>query len=244
MLAGSLPNHRSSQPRFHALKGDRCARACESPSHRRGHWFESSYAHFRKSPAHPREAWRPADQAYAAGRGRRDPRHPDRPVRPRGAPPAPGAGVERVLGGGDALIVMPTGGGKSLCFQLPALVLRERHPGAPGVGLVFSPLIALMEDQVAALRGRGIRATYINSTLKGGPSGRSGRRGSRGASTSWSTRRPSGWGGPASPTRSTRAPGACGCWRSTRPTASVSGATTCAPRIGRWASSGGGWASR
>jgi ATP-dependent DNA helicase RecQ len=73
--------------------------------------------------------------------------------------------IERVLGGGDALIVMPTGGGKSLCFQLPALVLRERHPGAPGVGLVFSPLIALMEDQVAALRGRGIRATYINSTL-------------------------------------------------------------------------------
>ncbi len=73
--------------------------------------------------------------------------------------------VERVLSGGDALVVMPTGGGKSLCFQLPALVLQARHADAPGIGLVFSPLIALMEDQVAALRAKGIKATYINSTL-------------------------------------------------------------------------------
>jgi ATP-dependent DNA helicase RecQ len=73
--------------------------------------------------------------------------------------------IDRVLAGGDALIVMPTGGGKSLCFQLPALVLQARQPDAPGIGLVFSPLIALMEDQVAALRKKGIRATYINSTL-------------------------------------------------------------------------------
>ncbi|MCB9899084.1 MAG: ATP-dependent DNA helicase RecQ [Planctomycetes bacterium] len=68
--------------------------------------------------------------------------------------------VERVLSGGDALVVMPTGSGKSLCYQLPALALPR-----PGVTLVFSPLIALMEDQVAALRKRGVHAQYVNSTL-------------------------------------------------------------------------------
>ncbi|MGE3164559.1 MAG: ATP-dependent DNA helicase RecQ [Planctomycetota bacterium] len=68
--------------------------------------------------------------------------------------------VERVLAGGSALVVMPTGSGKSLCYQLPALAL----PG-PGVTLVLSPLIALMEDQVSALHKRGIRAEYINSSL-------------------------------------------------------------------------------
>lgn len=68
--------------------------------------------------------------------------------------------VDRVMAGGDALVVMPTGSGKSLCYQLPALAL----PG-PGVTLVFSPLIALMEDQVSALKRRGIRAEYVNSTL-------------------------------------------------------------------------------
>ncbi|MEO1130043.1 MAG: RecQ family ATP-dependent DNA helicase [Planctomycetota bacterium] len=73
--------------------------------------------------------------------------------------------IDHVLAGRDALIVMPTGGGKSLCFQLPALVLQAQHAESPGIGLVFSPLIALMEDQVAALRRKGIRATYINSTL-------------------------------------------------------------------------------
>ncbi|MFG0330327.1 MAG: RecQ family ATP-dependent DNA helicase [Phycisphaerales bacterium] len=69
--------------------------------------------------------------------------------------------VDRIMGGGDALVVMPTGSGKSLCYQLPALALP-----APGVTLVFSPLIALMEDQVAALKGKGVRAEYINSTLR------------------------------------------------------------------------------
>jgi len=69
--------------------------------------------------------------------------------------------VGRVMGGGDALVIAPTGSGKSLCFQLPTLGM-ERH----GVGLVFSPLIALMEDQVASLKKRGIRAEYINSTLR------------------------------------------------------------------------------
>ncbi len=72
--------------------------------------------------------------------------------------------IDRVMGGGDALVVMPTGSGKSLCFQLPALALAGSDEG-PGVTLVFSPLIALMEDQVQALRARGIRAGYINSTL-------------------------------------------------------------------------------
>ncbi len=66
--------------------------------------------------------------------------------------------IEQVLGGRDVLCVMPTGGGKSLCYQLPALLL-------PGVTLVISPLIALMKDQVDALNQRGLRATLINSTL-------------------------------------------------------------------------------
>jgi len=68
--------------------------------------------------------------------------------------------VDRMMDRGNALVVMPTGSGKSLCFQLPALAL----PG-PGITLVFSPLIALMEDQVSALRAKGIRAQYINSAL-------------------------------------------------------------------------------
>ena len=68
--------------------------------------------------------------------------------------------VERLMDGGDALVVMPTGSGKSLCYQLPALAMPQ-----PGIALVFSPLIALMEDQVAALRKKGVQAQYINSTL-------------------------------------------------------------------------------
>ncbi|GAB2640853.1 DNA helicase RecQ [Nocardia goodfellowii] len=65
--------------------------------------------------------------------------------------------VEQVIAGGDALVLMPTGGGKSLCYQVPALV-------RPGVGVVVSPLIALMQDQVDALSALGVRAGFLNST--------------------------------------------------------------------------------
>ncbi len=66
--------------------------------------------------------------------------------------------IQDVIAGRDLLVLMPTGGGKSLCYQIPALI-------RPGIGIVVSPLIALMEDQVAALTLLGIRAAYYNSSL-------------------------------------------------------------------------------
>lgn len=65
--------------------------------------------------------------------------------------------IDHVVAGGDAVVLMPTGGGKSLCYQIPALV-------RPGTGVVVSPLIALMQDQVDALRALGVRAGFMNST--------------------------------------------------------------------------------
>lgn len=66
--------------------------------------------------------------------------------------------IRSVLAGDDTLVVLPTGGGKSLCYQLPALLLD-------GITVVVSPLIALMKDQVDGLTAKGIPATFINSSL-------------------------------------------------------------------------------
>ena len=66
--------------------------------------------------------------------------------------------IEHLIDSGDALVLMPTGGGKSLCFQVPALIRA-------GTGVVISPLIALMQDQVAALTQLGVRAAFLTSTL-------------------------------------------------------------------------------
>ncbi|MDD5461137.1 MAG: DNA helicase RecQ [Methylococcales bacterium] len=66
--------------------------------------------------------------------------------------------IEQLLAGQDALVLMPTGGGKSLCYQIPSLI-------RPGVGIVISPLIALMQDQVTALLQLGVKAAFLNSTL-------------------------------------------------------------------------------
>ena len=70
--------------------------------------------------------------------------------------------VAHVVAGGDALVLMPTGGGKSLCYQVPAIV---RQQAGQGVAIVVSPLIALMHDQVGALHEAGVEAAFLNSTL-------------------------------------------------------------------------------
>src|SRR5450759_3339529 len=75
--------------------------------------------------------------------------------------PGQEAAVSAVLAGRDTVVVLPTGGGKSLCFQVPALLM-------PGLTVVVSPLISLMKDQVDALTARGLPAAFINSTLTSG----------------------------------------------------------------------------
>ena len=85
--------------------------------------------------------------------------------------------VKAVLAGENCQVIMPTGMGKSLCFQVPAIVLAEQNQATavsgsdssdyrPGMTLVLSPLIALMKDQVDALVAKGVRATFVNSSLK------------------------------------------------------------------------------
>ncbi len=82
--------------------------------------------------------------------------------------------IDRTLAGGNSLVIMPTGGGKSLCFQVPALVHAQEYNHKisnsrilthPPLTLVLSPLIALMKDQVDALQAKGIEATFVNSSL-------------------------------------------------------------------------------
>ena len=72
--------------------------------------------------------------------------------------------IEHLLAGGDALVLMPTGGGKSLCYQIPAIA---RHRAGRGAAVVISPLIALMHDQVGALHEAGVEAAFLNSTQDG-----------------------------------------------------------------------------
>ncbi len=74
--------------------------------------------------------------------------------------------IEHALQGKHSLVLMPTGGGKSLCFQIPGLIFADRIPiDEKPLTLVLSPLVALMKDQVDALQRKGIEATFVNSSL-------------------------------------------------------------------------------
>ena len=122
--------------------------------------------------------------------------------------------IDSLLSGRDALGIMPTGGGKSMCYQVPALML-------PGVTLVVSPLISLMKDQVMALKHAGIPAAYINSSLT---PAQAQHRLSAPACRGLQARlcRPGAAGGGRLRLRRPK-PGPSPCWRWTRPTASPSG---------------------
>ena len=132
--------------------------------------------------------------------------------------------MEAVLARRDSLLVLPTGGGKSLCFQAPALA-------TDGLALVVSPLIALMKDQVDTLVGNGVPAACYHSGLDA-DTRRVTAQGIRAGDTACSTSRPSGWSARA-------ARGCCpslaisrsGSWPSTKRTASASGDTTSGPSI-------------
>jgi len=127
--------------------------------------------------------------------------------------------VESLLAGSDVAVIMPTGGGKSLCYQLPALALGQTV-------VVVSPLIALMQDQVAQLGDMGIPAAVLNSTQPAEEQ-RAVMRAARRAPSGCCTYRRNGWRG------RTPSTGCAGCrWRfspSTRRTASPNGATSSAP---------------
>lgn len=133
--------------------------------------------------------------------------------------PGQAEAVNSALEGRDTLVVMPTGSGKSLCFQLTALA-------QDGVTVVVSPLISLMKDQVDHLLNNGVYAVGMNSTLT--PRSKSPpRRQSPGAGSPLSTPHPSASPIPGSANCSR--PGMSNCSSSMRPTVSVSGATTFAP---------------
>ena len=143
--------------------------------------------------------------------------------------------IKAVLSGRDCLCIMPTGGGKSLCYQLPAVV-RD------GVTLVVSPLIALMKDQVDGMQALGVRATLINSTLDVGEQNH---RLAQMAAGQYDLVY-------IAPER-LRSPRflevaqpdfRAACWRSTKRTASASGDTIFAPTTPAWGSCAGGWAIR
>lgn len=135
--------------------------------------------------------------------------------------------IEHVVAGGDSVVLMPTGGGKSLCYQIPALV-------RPGTGVVVSPLIALMQDQVDALRALGVRAGFINSTQDFDERRVMEAAFLAGSSTSSISRRSGcAWRGRSICSPAPRSPSS----RSTRRTVSRSGATTSAPTTWRSPSS-------
>ena len=129
--------------------------------------------------------------------------------------PGQEAAVSAILSGRDTVVVLPTGGGKSLCFQVPALLM-------PGLTVVVSPLISLMKDQVDALTAKGLPAAFINSTLTSGQVSDRLARVDRGRSAPHVRPRDSTSGEPPSGCAASESRS----WRSTKRIASASGGTT------------------